>query len=66
MNRLELLEKEVQALSREELSEFERWFAEYKADLWDKQIEEDVKAGRLDKIANRAIDEIRKGNYREL
>lgn len=61
-----MLEKEIQALSREELSEFERWFAEYKADLWDKQIEEDAKAGRLKKLEDAARQAIKEGKWREL
>ncbi|MFZ5908875.1 MAG: hypothetical protein ACOYYU_02535 [Chloroflexota bacterium] len=44
------LEQAVTQLSDEELARFRAWFDEYYADLWDRQIEEDVKAGRLDKI----------------
>ncbi|MFZ5819150.1 MAG: hypothetical protein ACOYYJ_04540 [Chloroflexota bacterium] len=44
------LEQAVTQLSDEELARFRAWFDEYYADLWDKQIEEDVKAGRLNKI----------------
>ena len=44
------LEQDVTQLSDEELARFRTWFDEYYADLWDKQIEEDVKAGRLNKI----------------
>ena len=44
------LEQAVTQLSDEELARFRAWFDEYYADLWDKQIEEDVKAGRLNKL----------------
>ncbi|MCC6500657.1 MAG: hypothetical protein IT313_10360 [Anaerolineales bacterium] len=44
------LEQAVTQLSKEELALFRAWFDEYDAQLWDKQIEADVKAGRLDKI----------------
>lgn len=44
------LEQAVTRLSEEELARFRAWFDEYYAQLWDKQIEEDAKSGRLDKI----------------
>jgi hypothetical protein len=48
------LESAVAALSREELSVFQRWFEEYAAEVWDRQLEEDVKAGRLDHLGAKA------------
>ena len=56
----------VSKLSREELAEFEVWFEEYIADVWDKQFDEDVKAGRLDALAEQAMAEFRAGKYTEL
>jgi hypothetical protein len=44
------LEQAVTQLSEEELARFREWFEEYDAAMWDKQIEEDAKSGRLDKI----------------
>jgi hypothetical protein len=49
------LEKAVSQLPAEELSEFAKWFEEYMADEWDKQIERDVAAGKFDKI-NAKVD----------
>lgn len=66
MSRLEMLEREIQSLSQEELSAFDRWFAEFKAEQWDKQIEADAKAGKLDKLANEAIAQFRQGNFKKL
>jgi hypothetical protein len=43
-----------------------RWFAEFKAELWDKQLETDVKAGKLDKLAGEAIAQFWQGNYKKL
>ena len=48
------LEKNITHLSRDELSAFATWFEEYLADVWDRQIDEDARAGRLDAAANRA------------
>lgn len=38
-----------------------RWFAEMRADIWDKQIEEDIHAGRLDHLAEEALKEFADG-----
>jgi hypothetical protein len=55
MRKLEALEKKISALSAEELAEFRRWFAEFDAAAWDRQIERDVKAGKLDALADEAL-----------
>lgn len=48
------LESAVARLSKEELTAFSRWFQEYLADEWDRQIESDVHAGRFDAAGERA------------
>jgi len=55
MTRLEKIEKDIKALSDKEVHHLADWFAEWRADLWDQQIEEDAKAGKLDKLAKRAL-----------
>ncbi len=55
MSKLEAIEKKVSGLSADELSEFRRWFAEFDAAVWDRQIERDVKAGKLDALADEAV-----------
>ena len=55
MGRVEALERQVQALSSEELAAFRRWFAEFDAEIWDQQFEADVKAGKLDALAEKAL-----------
>ena len=66
MTRVQKLEKEVKELSRKELDAFRRWFREYDAAAWDRQIEEDSRAGRLDRMANEAIADHRAKKSREL
>ncbi|HZC45299.1 MAG TPA: hypothetical protein VE243_02425 [Candidatus Acidoferrum sp.] len=61
MSKLETLEQKVSALSAEELAEFRRWFAEFDAAAWDRQIERDVKAGKLDSIADEALGDPSRG-----
>ena len=62
MSKVEALEKRVSALSPEELAEFRRWFAEFDAAAWDRQIERDAKAGKLDALADEAVVTTRQEN----
>jgi len=55
------LEQAVTQLSEQELARFRAWFEEYYAQLWDKQIEEDAKSGRLDKIIAEVNEEYNAG-----
>lgn len=53
---VEELEREVSQLPPAELKQFSQWFDEFKADQWDKQIEEDIVSGRLGSIAEHALE----------
>ena len=66
MTKIEKLEREVQELSRAELAAFREWFREYDSDEWDRQIEEDVRAGKLDALAEEAIADYKAGRTNEL
>jgi hypothetical protein len=52
---LQEIESQVAALSKQDLAAFCKWLDEFQADAWDKQIENDSSAGRLDKW----IEEVR-------
>ncbi len=45
------VETAVRHLTPEELASFRNWFLAYDAEQWDRQIEADVRAGRLDALA---------------
>jgi hypothetical protein len=66
MTKLEVIEKQIASLDPQDLRKLDEWFEEYKADLWDKQIEEDSKAGKLDKLFAEAKAEIAAGKVRPL
>ncbi len=66
MTRIEQIEHEVEKLNRAELEAFRNWFLEYDADKWDRQIEEDIQAGRLDKLAEEALAAHKAGRTKEL
>jgi len=55
MEKVERIEREVEELSSEELARFRQWFAAFDAEAWDRQFEVDVKAGKLDALADRAL-----------
>lgn len=63
---LQEIEHAVSRLSAEELAAFRVWFAEFDAEIWDRQIEEDVAAGRLDGLAKRALQHLREGRCTDL
>jgi len=53
---IEELESVVSSLSAAELARFSQWFEEFMADQWDRQIEADLRSGRLDAVIKRADD----------
>jgi hypothetical protein len=60
------LESAIARLSPSELAELAAWFEEFQADAWDKQIERDVRAGRLDTLIKQAEEELRAGRCQPL
>lgn len=58
---IEELESEVSRLSAPDLARFSEWFEEFIADQWDRQIEADILAGRLDEAAKRADEDFEAG-----
>ena len=59
MDKIERIEQEVQALSPAELAQFRAWFLEYDWAAWDRQLERDVQAGRLDDLGEKALRRMR-------
>ena len=66
MTKVQKLENEVQQLNPDELAAFRTWFRRYDSDEWDKEIERDVSAGRLDKLAEEAVAAHKAGRTREI
>ena len=57
MCKVEKLEQQVQSLSAEELAQFRAWFQEFDWAVWDAQVAADAKAGKLDALADKALQE---------
>jgi len=63
MNAAEIIDQ-VQKLPAAQVFELGRWLRGYESELWDKQIEADLKAGKLDHLAQEALGEARAGKTR--
>lgn len=66
MSKVENIEQEVQDLTPSELAAFRRWFLAFDARAWDQQIEDDIRDGKLDKLAEEALTAHRTGKSKEL
>ena len=66
MSQVEQIEKAVAHLSRKDLARFRAWYDEFEAKVWDQQFEEDVQAGKLDKLADKAVKDFHDGRFTEL
>ena len=66
MGDIENIERQIAALSAEELAQFRAWFVEFDWAAWDRQLETDVQAGKLDRVTEKARRDHAKGKTRPL
>ncbi len=66
MNEVEQLEQRVSNLPPNDLAQFRAWFLEFDARLWDQQIKNDLKSGRLGSLIAEARTEFKQGTSRPL
>ena len=66
MSTIREIEEAVRRLAKPELAEFRRWFADFDAALWDAQVEEDSRAGRLDALIDEARQDAKNGRATDL
>ncbi len=55
MGKVENLERRVKELSPEELAAFREWFNAYDWEVWDRRLEQDVLAGKLEPLAEKVL-----------
>jgi hypothetical protein len=60
------IEKAIVQLPPQDFKALLAWLDEMRADLWDKQIEADAKAGKLDKLAEKALKDYAEGKLTKL
>ena len=66
MSELEEIEQKIRKLPADQLSRFRDWFVEFDHLAWDRQIEADSKAGKLDSLAAEALADYKTGKAREI
>ncbi len=63
---VEAIESAILKLSPQELGKLADWVLDLDEQNWDKQIERDVMAGKLDFLAKEALEELESGDSRML
>lgn len=63
---IEEIERAIVKLSKRDRAKLLAWLAEMDAAEWDRQIEADIKAGKFDKLAEKALAEHKAGLSRKL
>jgi hypothetical protein len=66
MSKIDKLKTEIESLPSEEFAEIFRWLSEKDWERWDKEIEADSQAGKLDFMVREAREEKSKGNLKDL
>jgi len=66
MTSVEQITGAVKRLPKKDLARFRKWFADYDAAVWDRQLDQDTTAGRLDALAREALRDHQAGRTREL
>jgi hypothetical protein len=66
MSRVEQIENQVRELNAAELQAFRQWFAEFDAAAWDRQFGDDLKAGKFNGLAERALRDHQSGRSTKL
>jgi hypothetical protein len=61
MSTVDEIEQAIRALNQQDLATLRDWFAAFDAERWDYQLEQDVAAGRLDKLAGEALRDLSEG-----
>jgi hypothetical protein len=66
MSKVDELKTEIEQLSENEFTELVQWLSEKDWQRWDKQIEADAAAGKLDFLVQEAFEAKAKGKLKDL
>ena len=66
MNRIENIENEARSLTATELASFRKWFIEFDADAWDRQLEPDSPSGKFADLAKKSLSDRKSGKSTEV
>jgi hypothetical protein len=60
------IEKAISQLPQDQLQQFRTWYEKFDSAAWDEQIEKDIKARKLDALAEAAIADHKAGKTKRL
>jgi len=60
------IETAIAQLPSAEVAELADWFDEFRAQLWDRQIQRDLNSGRLQSVLDEAKDDLKSGRCEPL
>lgn len=66
MSKVDELKTEIESLPKEEFSELVRWLSEKDWETWNKELEADSEAGKLDFLVREALDAKAKRTLKDL
>jgi hypothetical protein len=66
MSTIHEIEQAIRALPPQDVAALRDWFAAFDAEIWDRQLENDVAAGRLDQLAEEALRDLDEGRCTDL
>ena len=66
MSTVQEIEQAIRNLGPQDLAALRQWFAAFDAELWDRQMEQDVAAGRLDWLAEEGLRDLGEGRCIDL
>jgi hypothetical protein len=66
MSTVHEIEQAIRGLELQDLAALRDWFAVFDAEIWDRQLEQDAAAGRLDWLAEEALRDLSEGRCTDL
>ncbi len=66
MGKMEEIKQAASDLTKEELAQLRAWLEDLEEQRFDEQIERDEKAGKLDKLEQRALENLKAGRVSDL
>jgi hypothetical protein len=66
MSTVHEIEQAIRALEPQDRAALRDWFDAYEAEIWDRKLEQDMAAGRLDRFAEEALRDLSEGRCTDL
>ncbi len=66
MTTISELQEAILGLSEDDYSKLRRWLLDQDWELWEREFDEDVRAGKLDALASEALEAKARGDLKDL